>query len=424
MEKCILVQRNSSGRVKYIILTQNKDIVDRIWGLIDGKFQETSNTYDYINKGKANQLDPEQAAISDYDRIIQTKTKEGYIIVESLDDLPDLDNNEMNFDNVPLELCCSKPNTKIEDKKLNALIKSGKLKIDRKYNGLCHFISINSVGDIKIYTRRIDDHTTKYPILVESIKKQNFPPNTLLIGELVIDPTLNIPHLEGFKLISQISKSNTVKGKLKEDLTKSFNYQKKHKVRYAVFNILYYDSEPIWQKPYGDIIENFISKLPYVYDDDVIFQPEILNFDSAEEVRKRAKDHIEMDEGMVVWDLSQSVEVTFNGKPKRRACYKVKASRDDDVIAYNWLEGKGDHQGQIGSLLIGKYDKDGNMIDMGRVGSGLEDEACTPDNWKFPCVIEIKYDNRFPTKKYQFPRFTKIHEDKLPEDIIVDKDGM
>lgn len=424
MQQCILVQKNSSGRVKYIILTQNLDIVDRVWGLIGGKFQETSNTYDYINEGKANQLDPEQAAVSDYNRIIQTKTKEGYIIVESLDDLPDLDNNEMDFDELPVELSCSKPNTKIDDKKLNALIKSGKIKLDRKYNGLCHFVSINSIGNVKIYTRRVDDHTRKYPDLVKSIKKQNFPPNTLLIGELVVDPTLNLPHLEGFKLISQISKSNTVKGKLKDDLTKSFDYQKKHKVRYAIFNILFYDDVPVWQKPYGYIVEKYISKFPTVHDNDVIFQPETLNFDSAIETRRRAKEIIDLTEGFVAWDLDQSVEVTFNGKPKRRACYKIKASRDDDVIAYGWREGAGDHQGQIGSLLIGKFDEDGDFIDLGRVGSGLEDKECDPDNWEFPCVIEIKYDQRFPTGKYQFPRFTKIHEDKLPEDIVVDENGM
>jgi hypothetical protein len=424
MQQCILVQKNSSGRVKYIILNQNKDTVQRVWGLIDGKFQETSNTYGFINKGKANQLNPEQAAISDFERIIQTKTKEGYIIIESLDKLPDLDNNEMSFDNLPVEFSCSKPNTKIDDKKLNALIKSGKIKLDRKYNGLCHFVSINSIGNVRVYTRRVDDHTAKYPDLVESIKKQNFSPNTLLIGELVIDPTLNLPHLEGFKLISQISKSNTVKGKLKEDLTKSFNYQKEHKVRYAIFNILYHGSDPVWQKSYGYIIDNFISKLPLVSDDDVIFQPEVLNFNSATETRKKAKEIIEKTEGFVAWDLDQSVEVTFNGKPKRRACYKIKASRDDDVIAYGWREGTGDHQGQIGSLLIGKFDKDGNMVDMGRVGSGLKDDECNPDNWEFPCVIEIEYDQRFPTGKYQFPRFTKIHEDKIPLDIIVDDEGL
>jgi hypothetical protein len=44
MQQCILVQKNSSERVKYIILNQNKDIVQRVWGLIDGKFQETYST--------------------------------------------------------------------------------------------------------------------------------------------------------------------------------------------------------------------------------------------------------------------------------------------------------------------------------------------------------------------------------------------
>lgn len=423
MQQCILVQKNSSGRIKYIILDQNKDSVHRVWGLIDGKFQETSNTYDYINKGKANQLDPEQSAMTDFERIIQTKTKEGYIITESLDDLPDLDNNEMDFDNIPLEFCCSKPNSSIDDKKLNSIIKNGTVTFNQKYNGLCHHILINSVGAIKIYTRRMDDHTVKYPYLVDSVRKQNFPPNTLLIGELVIDPLLDIPHMEGFKLISQISKANTVKGKPKKDLTKSNDYQKKHKARCAIFNVLYYDGVAVWKKNCKYTIENYINKLPWVMEDSAIFQPMVLHFNSAKEAREYTKENVEVYEGLVVWDLDQPVEVSFNGKPKRRACYKIKANRDDDVVAYDWKEGTGDHQGQIGSLLIGKYNSKGDLIDLGRVGSGLEDKECDPNNWKFPCVIEIKYDQRFPTGKYQFPRFVKIHEDKLPDDIVVDKNG-
>lgn len=424
MQQCILVQKNSSGRVKYIILTQNLNAVARAWGLIDGKFQETSNTYDYINKGKANQLNPEQTAKADFDRVIQTKTKEGYVITKSLDDLPDLDNNVIDFDNLPINFCCSKPNRQIGNKKLDSLIKNGFAKIDIKYNGLCHFILINSIGNIKIYTRRIDDHTKKYPGIVESVKKQNFPPKTLLIGELIIDPNLKIPHMEAFKLVSQISKIDTVKGKLKDDLTKTFEYQKLNKIRCAIFNVLYYDGKPTWEKLYGYILENYIYKLPSVKDKYDIFYPEELIFKSSKGIRRRAKEIIKMTEGFVVWDLAQSVEVTFSGKPKRRACYKIKASREDDIIAYGWKEGTGDHQGQIGSLLIGKYDKNGNIVDMGRCGSGLEDKECDPDMWEFPCVIAIEYDQRFPTGKYQFPRFLKIHEDKLSKDIIVDKNGM
>ena len=424
MEKCILVQKNSVGRVKYITLTLNKDTLDRVWGLIDGKSQETSNTYGYINKGKANQLNPEQSARSDYERVIKNKTKEGYIVTEALDELPDLDSNTIDFDNLPVEFCCSKPNTKINDKKLNALIKKGNVRFNLKYNGLCHYILITSTNNVKIYTRRVDDHTVKYPDLVNSIRKQNFPPNTLLIGELVVDPIYDIPHMVGFKLISQIAKANTVKGKPKEDLTKSNNYQKEHKVRCAVFNVLYYDGVDVWKKNCKYTIENYINKLPLIMEDSAIFQPMTLNFNSAEEARGYTKKHVKMYEGLVVWDLDQPVEISFNGKPKRRACYKIKASRDDDVVAVGYLEGTGDHQGLIGSLLIGKYNKDGEFIDLGRVGSGLKDDECIPDNWEFPCVVEIEYDQRFPTGKYQFPRFTKVHEDKIPTDIIVDGDGL
>lgn len=424
MEKCILVQKNSAGRVKYIILTLNKDTLDREWGLIGGKFQETSNTYGYINKGKANQLDPEQTAKADYARVIKNKTKEGYLVTESLDVLPDLDANEMDFDNLPVEFCCSKPNTKITDKKLDALIKKGKATFSQKYNGLCHFLLITSKGLVKVYTRRMDDHTVKYPDLVDSVRKQNFPPNTLLIGELVVDPLYKIPHMEAFKLISQISKANTVKGKPKEDLTKSNNYQKEHRVRCAVFNVLYYNGEAVWDQPCGQTLGQFIDPLPYVWDESAIFQPKLLDFETAKEAREYAKENVDTEEGMVVWSLDEPVEISFNGKPKRRACYKIKASRDDDVVAVGYLEGTGDHQGLIGGLLIGKYNVTGEFVDLGRVGSGLKDEECIPSNWEFPCVIEIQYDQRFPTGKYQFPRFTKKHEDKIPTDIVVNEEGI
>ena len=46
---CILVQPSTHGRIKFIELTVVGDTMTSEWGLVDGKTQETSNTYDYIN---------------------------------------------------------------------------------------------------------------------------------------------------------------------------------------------------------------------------------------------------------------------------------------------------------------------------------------------------------------------------------------
>ncbi len=70
-------------------------------------------------------------------------------------------------------------------------------------------------------------------------------------------------------------------------------------------------------------------------------------------------------------------------------------------------------------------DLEGEMVPMGRVGSGIKIKQgeCELEFWPFPCVIQISFDQRFPTGAYQFPRFDKKHEDKIPSDIVVDKDG-
>jgi len=422
MKRTILVQKNTHGRIKFIELALEDDIVSRVWGLIGGKTQRTANTYDYINKGKSNELSPEVAANEDYNRIIATKTKEGYIEAEAFDKLPNFDNENMDFDNLPVQFCCSKPHTSIAKTKCNKLIKDDLARFFIKENGLCHFILKTSTGKVKIYTRRIDDHTRKYPSIVKTLEGLDFPNNTLLITEFVVDPKLEIPHMEGFKLISSISRSDTLKGKVKESVEQTLALQKKHRVVAVVFNVLFSDGEDITDYSYEEVLDSLIDDPTK---DDPIIVPRELKFKSFQEAYDWAYDNKTQYEGLVLWNASENAEITYNGKPSRRACYKLKATKDDDVVAYDWKEGTGAKQGKIGSLLIGKYNELGAIVPMGNVGSGLKikEGDCEVENWKFPCVVEIKYDQRFPTGYYQFPRFTKKHEDKIPSEILVNSKG-
>jgi len=422
MEEIILVQNHSTGRVKFVILTLVGDTITRKWGLVGGKIQTTFHTYGYINRGKANELNPDEAAKADYTRLIETRLKEGLQIAKSLDDLPDLNNNQMDFNNLPVQFCCSKPNTSISKTKCNKLIKDKLARFFLKYNGLCHYILVTSIGEVKIYTRRINDHTKKYLNIVKTIEDMKLPYNTLLIAEFVIDPELKISHMEGFKLMQSISKSDTLNGELKEDIKTSLALQEKHKVIAVVFNVLFSDREDFTEENYEDSL-GFLTK-SLIANSSVILPKEKL-FDSYNEAYGWVDKNKMQYEGLVLWHAHENAEITYTGKPTRRACWKVKAVKEDDVVAYDWKECTGAKQGKVGSLLIGKYNQVGKIIPLGRVGSGLKIKQgeCEIDYWELPCVIEISYSQRFPTGAYQFPSYSKKHEDKLPKDIVIDEKG-
>lgn len=423
MERIFLVQKNSYGRIKFIEMILDSDTVHRNWGLIGGKSQSTSNRYGYINKGKSNELSPEESAKEDFNRLIESRIKEGYLVTKSLEELPDFDNDNMNFDSLPVQFCCSKPHTSISKTKLNKLLKEKRAKLFIKENGLCHFILITSKKEVKIYTRRIDDHTRKYPRIVKEVERLDFPPNTLLVGELIIDPELDMPHMAAFKAVSSVSRSDTLKGKVKEDISKTLKLQEETPVKMVIFNILFMDGVDFTKTLDYDKVLNLIDS--FVLGKNELLRPREMKFDTYDKAYDWAKENLIVFEGLVAWCIEENAEITYNGKPNRRACYKLKATREDDVVAYGWEEGSGSKQGKIGSLLIGKYNEDDEIVPMGKVGAGLriKEGDCDIENWQFPCVIEIEYEQRFgDTGRYQFPRFTKKHEDKIPSDIRISEE--
>ena len=423
-ETTLLAQRNSNGNIKCITMNLDGDTIERAWGILNGKAQVRTNEYGYKNKGRANESTPVMTARAAYEKIIKTKTDEGYLVVDSFNNIPEttLDKDVMDLDNLPKQFCCSKPTAKISEKALGKLITSGNAFFQLKYNGLCHYILVDSNQEIKIYTRRIEDHTVKYPAIVKDVKELNLPAKTLLITEFVIDPELNIPHMEAFRIMQTISKANVSGGKPKKDLSKSNARQDVanggHRVRTAVFGVLYYNGKKVWDQTGADNLHMLNSYIPTIHADNALFVPDQVFLKTAKEAINFARKMKALYEGLVAWDLSKSMEITFNGKPKRRAAFKVKPTAEMDVIAFGYNLKKNQAKEEIGSLKIGLYNADGSIFDMGDCGSGLKPLNGDRDinNWTFPCVIEVEYDQIFPTGKLQFPVYSKKHEDKLPGD--------
>lgn len=405
---------------RYIIISVDGDTVTSKWGKIGGKEQTTSHTYDFINKGKANELSPIDAALADFDRKVEKKMKEGYKEVLEIKEITE-DEGDLDFDAPQTSFTLSKPITKIADKKLQELLNKNQAILQEKENGMCHWVVLDSKSNVSIYTRRMNDHTRKYPGIVEEFKKI-FPPgekseNSVFGVELIVDCE---DHHRGFRLLQEISKSDTLKGELKESQERSYELQETNPVRACVFCCLYGNGAPVWRMDYEFNRELLNNMLPTKDQNTTLFRPVELNFTNVAEIKEYLRENEKRLEGIVCWDKKSGVEVSFDGKPKRRASYKIKVPKETDVVAWGWVEGTGDHQGKIGALRIGKY-RDGALLDYGKVGSGLSDEICDPEGWDFPCVIEIEYEYHEPTGKFKFPRFSKIHEDKVPSECIAEE---
>ena len=412
-----LTQLNKNGKTKFITFNLEGATLRREWGIENGKKQKTDNTYCAVNKGKSNEKTPNEAAKDAFDRVIAQKVKEGY---RSEDSLPV--ETEMDFITIPTELCCSKPISKPNIKKIDNALKTGNARIEVKYNGLCHYILCQPNGKIRLYTRRMDDHTEKYPDIINAMERDSiFKPKSIAIGELIVSPTLNLGHMDGFKKVCEISRVDTLKGKLKKDLSESYKRQKEYPVSMVIFGILYHKGVNISETTtVGDIYDKFMNHIPMLDSNLKYFKPSIMINNSIKDSLNTLQntDNAYLLEGAVAWINNEKLSVTFNGKPLRRAAYKIKREKEEDVIVYDFEYGKGKYEGMIGALLIGKHDNKKNIVPLGKVGSGLTAKDRCLELWKdLPMVIEITYNEIFPTRKYQFPRFSKIHEDKTIEEV-------
>lgn len=444
----ILIQENRNGKIKFIKLELIGDTLYRTWGLLEGKEQETSHTYDYINEGKSNELDPEKSAEMDFNRKRERKIKEGYTEVPSLEGDPEelmaaAELDSIDFSNPPTSFAPSKPHKDPTNQKLMELVTRPGV-VQHKENGMCHFIFVDEDAQVRIFTRRMDDHTRKYPdmqaAVLRGVEEHTIPLKSVLAVEFTVDqPT----HMAGFKRMQKISKSDTNKGTLLPSQEKALALQKETPVRGCVFHIPYWDGEELWKSDYVTVWEKIteifcdksvgtafyhpvevshkeiLQSFEWKYDEDGNLNDEHLTDNIAQYLRQYVIDRDITLEGLVLW-ADEPINIDFNGKPKRRACWKLLIPKETDVVATGWMEGKGDHQGMIGALYIGKYREDGSFLEMGRVGSGIKDTEMDPKDWEFPCVVQIQYGNQYSNGKFQFPRFIKVHEDKRPEECIVD----
>jgi DNA ligase 1 len=229
-----------------------------------------------------------------------------------------------------------------------------------KYDGFRVMINKNEEGEIKIFTRRLDNVTNQFPDVVEYVKENVKGKSFILDGEVVgFNPETE--KAEPFQAISQ-------RIRRKYDIERLV---KKLPVEILVFDVVYYEGESFIEtsfKERRELIEKIVKtqKLKIGLAEQIVSDDEKV----AEEFYKKSLD--EGQEGLMVKGLNKPY------KPGARIGYAVKLKPEDndfDLVITGAEWGTGKRAGWLTSFDVSCLDeKTGELKEIGKVSTGLKEK--------------------------------------------------
>lgn len=406
------------------------------WGQLGGAMQQATENMNGVNIGKSNEKSPEQYAVERAREMCRKKNWEGYREVSAgglvLDTAVTTD---INFDDLPLNLCFYKPYNTMGagiTKKANA----GQVWYSRKRNGLAFILARGTEGP-RLYSRKMlrqhDDEVggaltwnDRFAHIIQAAASF-MPENSIILGELLVDRDGE----DDFKAIQSYTKSLTLQ---------SLDDQRDNgKASFYIWDIAFWAGEDLVRNvPVKDRYER-INEIEFKVHPGAFLPVEVFDssfLTSPEQAITHAK---EMGwEGYVVVDpngIYGDKAYNFKGKPDRPGdvCAKLKPTYEDDFVAYwdpekDWGERstKARNDNGIKSVALFQYNKEGQLIPISQVSSGLSDEQkknwAVTDRWPRCWRVEYK-DRRYTadgedTNALDFAAFVEERTDKKPEECV------
>ena len=303
-----------------------------------------------------------------------------------------------------------------------------------KYDGFRMLINKQNSGEIKIFTRRLDDVTTQFPEVVEYIKKNIKAKSFILDSEAIgFDPKT-----KKYKPFEAISQRIRRKHNIPELI-------KKLPVEINAFDILYINGKSLIDEPFEKrtrLLRKIIKpqKYKFRYSHQLITD----NEKKAEIFYKAAlKDN---QEGVMIKNLKTSY------KPGLRVGHMLKlkpAENELDLVIIGAEYGKGRRVGNFSSFILACKDEDGNLFEIGKASTGLKEKEELGLSYaeltrllrplikkehgrivmvKPKIVVTILYQNiqRSPTYDsgfaLRFPRIIQLRADRSVKDIATTKE--
>ncbi|MCK9487207.1 MAG: non-homologous end-joining DNA ligase [Dehalococcoidia bacterium] len=206
-------------------------------------------------------------------------------------------------------------------------------------------------GRVRLVTRRGNDVTAQYPSLASSLARQ--PANRAIFdGEIVAFDDRGVPSFE--RLQQRMNLTNPVEIRQAE---------KDHPVVLFVFDLLYLDGVDIRRVPLRGrrpLLERTLMPQANVQLVDQFEVDGVAAFKAAAALGL---------EGLV----AKRRDSTYVGGTRSPSWLKVKDRRTDDFIVVGYTTGLNSRATTFGALAIATRDEQGDLVPVGRVGSGFDE---------------------------------------------------
>jgi ATP-dependent DNA ligase/intein/homing endonuclease len=228
-----------------------------------------------------------------------------------------------------------------------------------KYDGFRMLINKDEKGVIKIFTRRLENVSKQFPD-AEKYAKEYIKADTFIIDCEAVGFNPKTKKYQPFQEISQRIKRKYDIEQLEKELPIELN----------VFDILYYNGKTLINTPFKErrkIIEKIVKETPFK-----IRLAEQIITDSEKEAQKFYERALkEGQEGL----MGKSLEGIY--KPGARVGFGVKIkpeAEEFDLVITGAEWGTGKRAGWLTSFDVSCIDKSGNLLEIGKVSTGLKEK--------------------------------------------------
>lgn len=252
--------------------------------------------------------------------------------------------------------------SRVEDLDEVPLHLKGEMFAEYKYDGERAQIHKQSNGEIRVFSRRLDDITYQYPEVIEHLRKHLKARQAVIEGEVVaIDRKTGL--LMPFQVVMQR------KRKLKIE-----HYRKEVPVAFFAFDILYLNGKSLLATPLAQR-KGLLQR--HLIADRTAGLGAFIRTDDMNEIERYFHSAIARGaEGVVIKGATSPYQAGHRGWYwiKFKKDYTKELADTFDVVVVGALYGKGSRAGSYGSLLVAAFDPRTNKYySFTKVGSGITD---------------------------------------------------
>ena len=240
-------------------------------------------------------------------------------------------------------------------------------------------------GRVRLESRNLRDVSSQYPE-VGAIARALGSRRAVLDGELVAFDEDGRPSFQRLQRRMHVASESEVRRRRAQT-----------PVTYVVFDLLYLDGRPLFELPY----EQRRAELEALELDGESWQtPAYHRGDGAALLAASKQQGLE---GIIAKRLASR----YVPGRRTREWLKVKNVRSQEVVVGGWLPGKGRREGELGALLVGYYERDGEECRLryaGKVGTGFDGAALKllRERLEPLAMDESPFEGRQPQKDSRF----------------------